>query len=92
MVLIAVCEIMVVLTRRGHQSSDRGLMDSGHFGGLAWLAFYTGATLAVTLFDLRFESGFPKRWREMEIDGKFFYNARDVGGNIRESPARRQEV
>ncbi|WP_220443944.1 transporter substrate-binding domain-containing protein [Pararhodobacter zhoushanensis] len=43
----------------------RGLQDSGHLRGYAWIAFVIAmATLLVTLFDRRFNKEFPRRWRD----------------------------
>ncbi len=41
------------------------LDDAGHLATYAWiLAILVAATLLLTIFDRRFDEGFPKRWRE----------------------------
>lgn len=48
----------------------RGLRDSGHLRGYAWIAFVIAvATLLVTLFDRRFNKEFPRRWRDGIAEG-----------------------
>lgn len=43
----------------------RGLKDSGHLEGYLWLiSVILLATLLFTLFDRRFDGGFPRRWRD----------------------------
>ncbi|TWB93837.1 amino acid ABC transporter substrate-binding protein (PAAT family) [Synechococcus sp. Ace-Pa] len=66
-----------------------GLMDSGHFGAYAWLAIIIlGATLAVTLFDRRFDPDFPKRWRDGIAES--FYTVMSVATSGK--PARRKSL
>ncbi len=41
------------------------LDDAGHLATYAWILFILlAATVVLTIFDRRFDEGFPKRWRE----------------------------
>lgn len=43
----------------------RGLQESGHLRAYAWIgAIILAATILLTLFDRRFDTGFPRRWRD----------------------------
>lgn len=49
-----------------------GLRDAGHLRAYAWLAFVIGvATVALTIFDRRFDPAFPKRWHEGVAESLF---------------------
>lgn len=51
-----------------------GLKNAGHLRAYAWIVFIIiGVTIALTIFDRRFDPEFPKRWREGVAEG--FYNA-----------------
>lgn len=58
--------IMVDRNRRsGFRDVVQGLRESGHLRGYAWLAFVIlVATALLTLFDRRFDTSFPRRWRD----------------------------
>jgi polar amino acid transport system substrate-binding protein len=58
--------IMVGSERRhGFRSLIAGLGDAGFLRAYAWIALVVvGATVVLTLFDRRFDAGFPTRWRD----------------------------
>lgn len=58
---------VMVDSREGSSFSEvvDNLGDAGHLMNYAWLAFaLLIATTLLTLFDRRFDTGFPKRWRD----------------------------
>lgn len=59
-----------------------GLKDSGHLRAYGWLAFILLlGTLVVTIFNRRFDSNYPRRWRDGLAEG--FYSVMSIAASGR---------
>lgn len=66
----------------GFRSLFTGLRDSGHLSAYGWLAFIVlVATVGFTIFNRRFDSNYPRTWRDGLADG--FYSVMSIAASGR---------